>query len=106
MTKDLRALTVAAMKGIPGDPPSMNQIRRRLGAWFPGTIARRAWSDRAAGRRPRCRAQNRFGGGETALFRVPEQAIAIVRDLAERAAKQAPEPEAAPAPAETSLASA
>ena len=38
MTKDLRALTLVAMKGLPGEPPSSNQIRRRLGAWFRGLL--------------------------------------------------------------------
>lgn len=38
MSKDLRALTIEAMKGLPGDPPSANQVRRRLGAWFRGQL--------------------------------------------------------------------
>ena len=38
LSRDLRALTEAAMHGREGDPPSANQVRRRVGAWFRGEL--------------------------------------------------------------------
>lgn len=38
MSKDLRGWISECTKGIEGEPPSMNQIRRRLGAWFRGQL--------------------------------------------------------------------
>jgi hypothetical protein len=106
MTKDLRALTVAAMKGIPGDPPSANQVRRRLGAWFRGQLREELGpiappvADLDAVLKTASAAAKRLSS------RVPEQAITIVRDLAERAAKQTAETEPESIAAGTSLASA
>jgi hypothetical protein len=106
MTKDLRALTAAAMKGIPGDPPSANQVRRRLGAWFRGQLREELGpiAPPVADLDPVLKTAS--AAAKRLSSRVPEQAIAIVRDLAERAAKQTAETEAASVPAGTSLASA
>lgn len=34
LSRDLRTAITEASKGRPGDPPSVNQVRRRVGAWF------------------------------------------------------------------------
>jgi hypothetical protein len=93
MTKDLRALTVTAMKGIPGDPPSTNQIRRRLGAWFRGQLREELGPIAPPVADLDVVLKTASAAAKRLSSRVPEQAIAIVRELAERAAKQAAENE-------------
>jgi hypothetical protein len=41
MSRDLRNAIAAATNGMEGDPPSINQVRRRLGAWFRGELRAR-----------------------------------------------------------------
>lgn len=38
MAKDLRGWIESTTRTIGGEPPSMNQVRRRLGAWFRGEL--------------------------------------------------------------------
>jgi len=95
MTKDLRALTLVAMKGLLGDPPSSNQIRRRLSAWFReqlraelGPIAPPVENlDEVL--KTASAAARRLSG------RLPDQAIVIIRELAELAIARAAEAETA-----------
>lgn len=106
MTKDLRALTAAAMKGIPGDPPSANQVRRRLGAWFRGQLREELGPIAPPVADLDIVLKTASAAAKRLSSRVPEQAIAIVRDLAERATKQSAESQTEPAPTAPSLASA
>ena len=95
VTKDLRALTVQAMKGLRGDPPSANQIRRRLGTWFRGELRQELGpipppvDDLDDVLKTAAAAAKRLSN------RLPEQAISIIRELSERVANQVAETEAA-----------
>lgn len=106
MTKDLRALTVRAMKGIPGDPPSANQIRRRLGAWFRGQLREELGPIAPPVDDLDPVLKSASAAAKRLASRVPDQAVLIIRDLAERAAKQNADAEAGAVPAAASSASA
>lgn len=40
LTRDLRAAIATAARGGTGDPPSVNQVRRKLGAWYRAELRR------------------------------------------------------------------
>lgn len=89
MSKDLRALTVEAMKGLPGEPPSANQVRRRLGAWFRAQLR-----DELGPIPPPVDDLNTVlaqasQAARRLAVRVPDQAKQTVRELAAERAKQA-----------------
>lgn len=82
MTRELKSLTLAAMKGLPGEPPSANQVRRRLGAWF-----RRQLRDELGPMQPPVDdldAALRTAGeaAKRLAARVPDEAIRVIRELA------------------------
>lgn len=89
MSKELRALTIQAMKGLPGEPPSANQVRRRLGAWFRSQLR-----DELGPIDPPVENMDAVLAAASAVakrlaVRLPEQAALIVRELA---AKRGAEP--------------
>jgi hypothetical protein len=99
MSKDLRALTIEAMKGLPGEPPSANQVRRRLGAWFRGQLRDELGpipppvDDLDAVLATASRAAKRLAA------RLPEQAKLTIREIAAERAKHAE-----PSPSDTARA--
>ena len=96
MTKELKALAVQAMKGRPGELPSANQIRRRLGAWFRGELREELGPILPPVANFDAVVRDASLAARRLASRLPEQATQIVRELAERTPKNAREGDLAP----------